>query len=199
MRFCFVAQPYQKKYDRLYKAVLKKAIGEADFAPYRADQNPAVTQNWPEILVKIAESRIVLAEITEDNPNVWMEVGCAMALGKKIGFISPHKRKIPIDIAAEFVLFYDDLSEKSLKRLRHDITEHMQAVFEKVKRAAILAWRPTVTVGASMEKDEMIALALLSDHQDDYQRGMTAQGLCEEMNDIGPSSSRQRWKDFGIA
>lgn len=76
MATCFVMQPFDGgTFDRRYDDVFAPAIRDAELDPYRVDQDPKVSIPIQEIESGIRESQICLAEITQDNPNVWFELG----------------------------------------------------------------------------------------------------------------------------
>src|ERR1039458_1328688 len=80
---CFVIQRFDKgPYDKRYRDVLAPAIRRAGFEPYRVDEDPNATVVIEDVETGIRESKICLADITPDNPNVWYEVGFALANGK---------------------------------------------------------------------------------------------------------------------
>jgi len=91
--YCFVIQPFDDggKFDKRYEEVYKKAIDKAGIEAYRIDKDPS-TRNI-EIEEKIASSKICFADITEDNPNVWYELGYAFARGKDVVMVSDSTRE----------------------------------------------------------------------------------------------------------
>src|SRR5574344_1978941 len=96
MNQCFVIQPFDNggKYDKRYNDTFQTAITEAGYTPYRVDKDPAVEIPIEDIDSNIMSSTAVLADITEDNPNVWFEVGLAIAYKKKLILIQRIKDKL---------------------------------------------------------------------------------------------------------
>ena len=73
---CFVIQPFDNdKYDRRYTDVFAPAISRAGLEPYRVDKDLGVKIPIVDIEKGIAESSLCFAEISNDNPNVWYELG----------------------------------------------------------------------------------------------------------------------------
>ena len=64
--------------------IIKPAVEECGLIAYRVDRDPYVEIAVSAIEEKIRDATIVVAEISVDNPNVWFELGYAMALDKKI-------------------------------------------------------------------------------------------------------------------
>lgn len=68
---CFVMQPFDgSDFDSRYEDVIAPAIREAGLEPYRVDRDPKVSIPIQDIESGIRESRLCLADISLDNPNV---------------------------------------------------------------------------------------------------------------------------------
>ena len=88
MNKCFVIQPFDKgPFDKRYDDVLVPAIKAASLDPYRVDRDPSVSIPIEEIQSGIEFSRACLADITIDNPNVWFELGYAIASRRQVVLI----------------------------------------------------------------------------------------------------------------
>lgn len=55
----------------------------------------------------INRASLIIAEITEDNANVWFEVGLAFAMNKQVIMFSRNDRKLPFDVQHFRVILYD--------------------------------------------------------------------------------------------
>lgn len=102
---CFVIMPFDEKRDFLYEYVIKPTLDlhpEFDFDYERADEALTVGRISEEICEFIKEADIIIADITENNRNVFYELGYAHACEKKaILLIQPgesEKLDIPFDI-----------------------------------------------------------------------------------------------------
>ncbi|MFZ3591327.1 hypothetical protein ACOI1C_19380, partial [Bacillus sp. DJP31] len=101
--YCFVMQPFDKgRFDKRYEEVFAPAIRSCDLEPYRVDRDPGVVIPIDDIEKGIRNSRICLAEITLDNPNVWFELGYAIACGKDVILVCSTERNrnnpFPFDV-----------------------------------------------------------------------------------------------------
>ncbi len=80
-----------------------------------------------EIVQNIVESKIVIAEITEPNENVFYELGYAHALRKPTIILAEEGKKLPFDVSGYRCLFYNNSIagkrkiEEGLKRDLRDI------------------------------------------------------------------------------
>ena len=91
---CFIIQPYDKgKFDKRYKDIIKPMIVECGFIPYRVDEDYGTDIPIEAIESGLKRSRIVIAEITTNNPNVWFELGFALALNKSIVLLCSDERR----------------------------------------------------------------------------------------------------------
>ena len=82
---CFVIQPFDRgKFDKRFVDAFQPALSQAGFAVYRVDQDPGTDVMIAVIERGIREAEICLADITNDNPNVWYELGFAYAARKPV-------------------------------------------------------------------------------------------------------------------
>jgi len=83
MPSCFVIQPFDGgRFDKRYTDVFKPAIEAAGLDLYRVDRDPSVSIPVNNIEQGIRGAAVYLADITLDNPNVWFELGYALATEK---------------------------------------------------------------------------------------------------------------------
>lgn len=126
---CFVIQPFDKGNDKRFKDTIKPAIEAAGLRPYRVDKDPATQVPIESIEKHIRDARVCLADITTDNPNVWYEVGFAVASGKHVLLICENRReRFPFDIRHRNVLRYDTSSKTDFDELGRGITERCKAL-----------------------------------------------------------------------
>ena len=91
---CFVIQPFDKGvYDKRYGDVFVSVITVAGLEPYRVDRDPGPSIPIDEIQPGIRNSDLCLAEISTDNPNVWFELGYAIASSKEVVLVCSADRK----------------------------------------------------------------------------------------------------------
>lgn len=129
---CFVIQPFDDDNNQLFDDTIKPAIEAAGVRPYRVDQDPSVQILIDSIEENIRKSAICLADITEDNPNVWYEVGYAFAADRPVVLICRRDRTyFPFDIRHRNVLRYGSASRTDFERLGEQITERIKAALPK--------------------------------------------------------------------
>jgi hypothetical protein len=104
---CFVIQPFGTSHDDRYDGMFSDAIRDAGLTPYRVDRDPSVAVPIEGIESGIRDAVACLADVSTDNPNVWFEVGYAMALGKPVLLVSSIDReRFPFDIQHRTIVRY---------------------------------------------------------------------------------------------
>ncbi len=108
--YCFVIQPYDRgDFDHRFDDIVKPVIEECGLEAYRVDRDPYVEIAVSVIEERIRDAALVIAEISVDNPNVWFELGYAMALNKPVIMMCDdayRNGKFPFDISHRNVLVY---------------------------------------------------------------------------------------------
>lgn len=126
--FCFMIQPFDGgKFDKRYEDVFKPAIEAAGLEAYRVDNDDLATVPIDMIEEKIKAATICVADITLDNPNVWYEVGYAMASNKTTILICSDERvgNYPFDIRQRNVLQYKTESKSDFDDLRNKLSKRI--------------------------------------------------------------------------
>lgn len=106
-RTCFTIMPFGGWQDQYYKTVYKPAIAEAGLLPQRADDLSRASTIINDIWAFTKEATIVLADLTEENPNVFYELGLAHALAKPVVLVASSIEEVPFDLRALRILIYD--------------------------------------------------------------------------------------------
>ena len=141
---CFVIQPFDDgTYDMRYRETIRPALEEAGVAPKRADEILGLTPVIEKIESAIASAPICLAEVTENNPNVWLELGYALALGRPTVILCEKevRQKLPFDVQHRSVIFYRTDSQSGFEELRKNIirlVKHELASEKKIQSAPVL-------------------------------------------------------------
>lgn len=133
MKTCFVIQQFDEANDKRYKSVIKPAIEEAGFEPYRVDQDKTVQSPIESIEQKIRESDVCFADISDDNANVWFEVGFAAALEKPLILVCADKKEktfYPFDVRHRKIISYIAGTTPGHKKLKKEITDCLKAMTE---------------------------------------------------------------------
>lgn len=120
---CFVVMPFGGISDRYYSQIYEPAIEEAGALPVRADDVFRAGSILQDIVDMLAQSSVVLADISESNRNVHYELGLAHALGKPTILVAPKGLQLFFDIGQERMLTYDKDSPSWGAELRSQIAQ----------------------------------------------------------------------------
>ena len=188
MNTCFVMQPFDHGvFDQRYEDIIKPAIEEAGLEAYRVDQDPKVSIPITDIESGIRKAAVCLAEITNDNPNVWYELGYAFACGKQVVMICSEERtsKFPFDIQHRTIIRYQIGSRQVLNQLQSDITTKVKAYFEKVEKIATVSEISKITKFEGLSQHEVACLATIAENLDHPSDHTSAYILKEDMEQGG--------------
>jgi hypothetical protein len=105
---CFVMMPFAKPVGDHYEKIYEPAIQKARLRPMRADNDifgpgKIIDQVWS----GINAARVLVAELTGRNPNVFYELGLAHAMGKPVVLVSSNEVDVPFDLKHIRVIYYD--------------------------------------------------------------------------------------------
>ena len=131
---CFVIQPFDSgKFDKRFDDVYKPALKQAGLEAYRVDRDPSVEVPIDSIGEHIRDADICLADITTNNPNVWYELGYALAAGQSVVMVCSNERdgKLPFDIHHRTVIKYTSESSSDFDSLRQEISTRAKILLEK--------------------------------------------------------------------
>jgi len=127
--FAFVLMPFkqqdfdQKVYSDVIKPTVEKELG---ICCIRSDEEtkPGVINN--QIFTMIIKAKLIIAETTSRNPNVFYEVGMAHAFNKDVFIFNSSKKnkKLPFDIITNRAVFYDDYEDLK-KKILENLKDHV--------------------------------------------------------------------------
>ncbi len=105
---CFVMMPFADPLGSYYASIFDPAIRKAGLTAKRADDDiygtgKIIDQIW----AGINSARVLVAELTNRNPNVLYELGIAHALKKPVVLVSSNENDVPFDVKHVRVIYYD--------------------------------------------------------------------------------------------
>jgi hypothetical protein len=134
-QLAFVLMPFAEDLTAVYTSIIKPTVEEMGLVCRGADDfktNKAIIQD---IWKAICEARIVIADLTDLNPNVMYELGIAHTVGKETVLIYQRGRgkdpKFPFDLAHIRRIEYED-SATGGKKLENDLSETLKSVLKPV-------------------------------------------------------------------
>lgn len=165
MHTCFVIQPFDGggRFDKRYNDVFAEAISEAGLNPYRVDKDPKVSVPIEDIEKEISAALVCFADITLDNPNVWFELGFAIASRKPVCIVCSKERTtpFPFDIRHRAIIEYDYASPSDFRHLQEKITARLKSIVDQeVQTEQLGQLQPTLRTGG-LAPHEVSALAII--------------------------------------
>jgi hypothetical protein len=182
---CFVIQPFDEgAYDKRYEDVIVPAIVNAGLDDYRVDRDPAT-----KILIEAIEDGIrcsdaCIAEITTDNPNVWYELGFAIANGKPLVMICNSKERtgpFPFDVRHRAIITYAPESPRDFQALQSEITSRLKALLDVTTQAQTMASIQSSKTISGLSPHEMAALQIVMENQLSANDMMSASEVQQQM------------------
>lgn len=102
-----MAIPFRKELDDLYRYAIFKPLTEHGYSVVRMDEQ-AFTGDVIEVLKeKIATAEFVIAEISDENPNVYLEIGYAWGMQKQTFLVSRPDKKPPFNVRGHKIIRYN--------------------------------------------------------------------------------------------
>lgn len=136
---CFVMMPFANPIGSYYEKIFKSAIEKAGLVPIRADNEifgtgKIIDQIWS----GIHSAKVLVAILTDRNPNVFYELGLAHALNKPVVLVSSNEKDVPFDLQHIRVIYYDvndpfwgsQLIDKVAENILSAINNPAEAIFK---------------------------------------------------------------------
>ena len=124
---CFVLMPFKSPFDRIYRKQIKPTVEALGFKCIRADDIFSPTPILEDVWMHILKSKVIIADVTGRNPNVFYEIGIAHTVGRSVIIITQDKSDVPFDIAQYRYFVYSD-DEQGWNNLRKNISLALESV-----------------------------------------------------------------------
>jgi len=100
--------PFAEPIGGYYKAIYEPAIAKSGLRSVRADDEIFATGKIiDQVWSGINQAKVLVAELTGRNPNVFYELGLAHALNKPVVLVSSSQADVPFDLQHIRVIYYD--------------------------------------------------------------------------------------------
>lgn len=104
---CFVVMPFADQFFLQYEEAILPALQSAGLRGVHAGEIFGTREIMEDIWESICVSRLVIADVTGRNANVFYELGIAHTLGKPCIVITQNQQDVPFDITARRYIHYD--------------------------------------------------------------------------------------------
>jgi len=128
---CFVLMPFSPSYDAEYKRVIQPAVQAAGLECIRGDEIYSKPQITADIWKSLRAARVVIAELTGRNSNVFYELGLAHAIGKPAIILTRNEDDVPFDLKGLRYVYYNIDDPFWGETLQTTITSMLQKVLEE--------------------------------------------------------------------
>lgn len=141
MMTCFVVSPIgedgsptRANADKLFKYIIKPVCEECGFDAIRVDQLNDANSITQTIINKLDHAELVIADLTEHNPNVFFEMGYRAQTQKPIIHLKSKGEKIPFDVTTIRAFDYDLTDLDNVEQLRDRLQKTIQS-FDFTKKS----------------------------------------------------------------
>jgi hypothetical protein len=122
--------PYGPAFLRIYQEILSPVIRRVGLQPRIAREISGPGPIIDDIFRYIAEARIIIADITGRNPNVFYEIGLAHVIGKRVVLIAQNRQEdLPFDLQHLRCLDYTD-DRDGWQRLDPELRAALRSVLD---------------------------------------------------------------------
>lgn len=110
---CFVIMPIsdqgdypQGHFTKVYEQIIKPAVEDAGYSPYRVDENKISDTIINKIFDAIQECPMAICDLSNRNPNVLYELGLRQAYDKPVVLIQDDKTEKIFDVSGISTVYY---------------------------------------------------------------------------------------------
>jgi len=138
---CFVLMPFsetrsctKEKWTEIFEYVIKPAVEESGLG-YDCERSVAERENIIKgILEALNSANVVIADLTDNNPNVFYELGVRHTLANRTILIAQGKKHIPFDLGQYPVAFYSE-SPAKIVEFKSEIKKKLEDIEKNPERS----------------------------------------------------------------
>ena len=159
---CFIIMPFGDWFDTYFESIYLPAIEATGLTPRRADNlyRPSAIIN--DIWALTNEAKLILADLSEKNANVFYELGMAHALAKPAILVTESMEDVPFDLRSLRVIVYEknrpDWGDALREKIQLAIQEVLASPLDAVLPTFIKVKESSTQPSASKVEKEMISL-----------------------------------------
>lgn len=119
----FVAMPFKEEMDDVYHYGIVNAVNAAGYLCERADLSAFTGDVLDWVKSRIRSASLVIGDLTEANPNVYLEIGYAWGCGIPTVLVIKSGEPLRFDVRSQRCLIY-----KTIKGLEDQLTAELKAL-----------------------------------------------------------------------
>lgn len=129
-RLCFVIMPFANDLDSIYHDIIKPCVESMGMVCRRSDEIRSNNAIVRDIWKSICEARLIIADLTHANPNVFYELGIAHTVGKQTILLSQKgEKKFPFDVMHLRRIIYENTASGG-KQLTEELKDTIKTILE---------------------------------------------------------------------
>jgi len=132
---CFVIAPIgeaesntRKRSDQILKHVISPAVEACGYKATRADQISEPGMITSQVIQRIVDDPLVIADLTERNPNVFYELAIRHVIRKPLVQIIKKGEQIPFDVAGTRTIHVDHHDLDSVESAKQEVIAQVQSL-----------------------------------------------------------------------
>ena len=137
LKECFLISPIGKmnseermNSDKLFNHIIKPVMKELGYEPTRADTIDEPGLITTQIIQKIVNSSLVIADLSGHNPNVFYELAIRHATRKPLIQIITDGELLPFDVSLSRTIFYNLSDLDNVENTKKEITKQVKTFNE---------------------------------------------------------------------
>lgn len=124
----------EQKWTEIFEYIIKPAVEESGLG-YECERSVAERQNIIKgILESLNQANVVVADLTDNNPNVFYELGVRHTLANRTVLIAQGEEHIPFDLRPYPVAFYSE-SPAKIAEFKKDIKKKLEDIEKNPERS----------------------------------------------------------------
>lgn len=131
-RTCLALLPFRDRTRAVYDDIVSPVVEKSGYLPVIADRPRGIQAIQEDVIDQIERASVIVADITDDNPNVNYEIGIARTLGRAIILISESREKIPFYYRGQRCHRYDREDPGWKTGLREYLADALRNPVDKV-------------------------------------------------------------------
>ena len=132
---CFVISPIgepesetRKRSDQILKHVISPSLLECGYTPTRADQISEPGMITSQVIQHIVDDQLVVADLTDRNPNVFYELAIRHAIRKPLVQLIKRGEQIPFDVAGTRTIHVDHHDLDNVEEAKKEIIAQVHSL-----------------------------------------------------------------------
>jgi hypothetical protein len=128
----FVIMPFKQELKPIYADHIKKAAERLNLTIARGDDfftNHSIMQD---VWSAIYQAKIIIADCTDKNPNVFYEIGLAHAIGKPVILITQNENDVPFDLRHIRYILYA-YTPPGMMKFENALSITISTIFEDIR------------------------------------------------------------------